>query len=216
MTDAPGFTIRGLSFFAGGLVISNAKEAKVLGNSFAYPTYGKRALIDGSAPSSKTAVSQKELFRSGKTILFSYVGGALIEGNVFNYSEGQAFQVYYSSKTVVRDNLLAWNMINGEDFHTMSFVKGGGCVAEYNTLYFNNGVHGIVGNFNIREYGNWVRYQNFGKLQHDGSALGVGGLKANYAVVDMNWVEDGPYSITARFDAGSGTPLTGTTKDTNE
>merc|ERR1719387_3091940 len=207
--DSPGITIRGLSFFASGLRIDKSPKAKVLHNSFAYPTYGPRALVDPS----KGAVSQKEFFASGKDIKFSKSNGALIEGNVFNYSEGHAFQVYDSTSVVVRDNFLAWNMFHAfDDYKTSSFKKGGKGVAEFNTFYFNNGVGAVAGSpGGMREYGNWVHNQNFGELQHDGSALGAGGSSASNSVIDRNWVSDGHYSISVRFDAASETPLKGTT-----
>merc|ERR1719498_22412 len=184
--DSPGITIRGLSFFASGLRIDKSPKAKVLHNSFAYPTYGPPALVDPS----KGAVSQKEFFASGKDIQFSKSDEVLIEGNVFNYSEFHAFQ----------------------DYKTSSFKKGGKGVAEFNTFYFNNGVGAVAGSpGGMREYGNWVHNQNFGELQHDGSALGAGGSSASNSVIDRNWVSDGHYSISVRFDAASETPLKGTT-----
>ena len=36
-------------------------------------------------------------------------------------------------------------------------------------------------------------------------------LLGSSTVIDMNWIQDGHYSITVRFDAGAGTPLKGTT-----
>merc|ERR1719387_2583735 len=153
--DSPGITIRGLSFFASGLRIDKSPKAKVLHNSFAYPTYGPRALVDPS----KGAVSQKEFFASGKDIQFSKSDEVLIEGNVFNYSEGHAFQVYDSVSVVVRDNFLAWNMFHAfDDYKALSFKKGSDCVAAHNTLYFNNGVGGVAGAARILEYGNWVQH----------------------------------------------------------
>ncbi|WP_289053793.1 T9SS type A sorting domain-containing protein [Carboxylicivirga marina] len=200
--NASNVVIEGIKFFGTTVRLETCDYTSVRNCVFSYPNYSKRMLKSTEMPL-VTSIDQD--ISTGKLANFGSSYNCTFEGNVFEYTDGEAF-IAAGNKHVFHNNYMHhidWSCANTQSLGLTVYVKG-------NDFEFSNNILHTTGASATLNLGNRSKVlfndmSNTGYAQSDGSVVQHTTASVKGSETAYNWIHDtGKYGF--RFDAPASTP----------
>jgi len=200
--NASNVVIEGIKFFGTTVRLQACDYTSISNCVFSYPNYSKR-MLKSSKPPLVTSIDQD--INSGSLGSAGSSSHCTFEGNVFEYTDGEAF-LAAGNNHVFHNNYMHhidWSCANTQSLGLTVYVKG-------NDFEFSNNILHTTGASATLNLGNRSKVlfndmSNTGYSQSDGSVVQHTTASVKGSETAYNWIHDtGKYGF--RFDAPASTP----------